>query len=64
MNNIYKELARQATDYCVDRKENKAWLWEEKFAELIVKECASIITAHTQSTWNGSLILEHFRVEL
>lgn len=45
MNNRYKELARQATDYCCDRAESQAWLWEEKFAELIIKECINNIEA-------------------
>ena len=39
MNNVYKELGAQATEYCQARGENTAWLWEEKFAELVVREC-------------------------
>lgn len=43
MNNKIRALATQATNYC--REEYKdyegytAWLWEEKFGELIIQEC-------------------------
>lgn len=38
--NKLRELANRATQYCIDMEVNSAWVWEEKFAELIVKECA------------------------
>ena len=38
--NKLRELANKATQYCIDSEVNSAWVWEEKFAELIVRECA------------------------
>lgn len=44
---LISKLYTQAVDFCVEQGPtpdgtNKAWVWEEKFAELIVKECAWI----------------------
>jgi hypothetical protein len=43
MNNKFKEIAREATEWCEKNAVGTpvAWEWEEKFAELIIKECIS-----------------------
>ena len=38
MNKNIRSIAINATKYCIDVAENKAWLWEDKFAELIIKD--------------------------
>ncbi len=40
----HRELARQATEWCVNNAEGAptAWEWEDKFAELILQECFMI----------------------
>ena len=45
MNNRYKELAAEATGWCERNAVGTpvAWEWEEKFAELIVRECVHMI---------------------
>ncbi len=42
MNERIRELGRQATIWCVDQPNQEDFdaMWEEKFAELIVRECA------------------------
>ena len=69
MNERIKELANQARQYAFGQIENPQdpteWskghdMFEEKFAELIVKECAAIV-------WNdkdSQRMLKHFGVEL
>jgi hypothetical protein len=44
MNKRVKELANEATVWCEQHAQGTpvAWEWEEKFAELIVQECASV----------------------
>lgn len=46
MNKRIKELAEQATNWCEKSAQGTpvAWEWENKFAELIVKECANEVT--------------------
>lgn len=44
MSEIYKKLAKQATTYCIHLGESLPWVWEEKFAELVVKECLKVAT--------------------
>lgn len=41
MNERIRELGRQATIWCVDQPNQEDFdaMWEEKFAELIVREC-------------------------
>jgi hypothetical protein len=66
MNERFKELAEQA------RKKplGNSWTYrlsgefEQKFAELIVKECAEIATIN-QFQWDsaGGYVLKHFGVE-
>ena len=42
MNNVHRELAHKATRWCVENATGtpKAWEWEDKFAECIIRECA------------------------
>jgi len=67
MNERIKELAEQATSY-IDPSANDGVCWhfdKEKFAELIVRECANQvdwILAEGNKT-QGDLIREHFGVE-
>ena len=44
MNDKIRELGRQATLWCVDQPNQDDFdaMWEEKFAELIVRECMSV----------------------
>jgi hypothetical protein len=63
---IILQLAAQATTY-IDPTANDGVCWDfdkEKFAELIIRECADIATMK-QHEWHsaGSYILEHFGVE-
>jgi hypothetical protein len=66
MNKLIQELAAQATIY-IDPTANDGVCWDfdkEKFAELIIRECADIATMK-QHEWHsaGSYILEHFGVK-
>ena len=66
MNDRFKELAEQARK----KPMGDSWCYtspkefEQKFAELIVKECADIATMNQyQSFTAGSYVLKHFGVE-
>jgi len=71
MNERIKELAEQATiiEYGVDNGSDRISFDKEKFAELIVKECAELtINYRTDDYYNGWLdyrdeIKKHFGVE-
>ena len=70
MNERIKELAEQARDYadeCFERFSNvEGWnvLYTEKFAELIVRECARVADiADDSGIWVGGTILTHFGVK-
>ena len=64
MNERIRQLAEQATTY-IDPSANDGVCWnfdKEKFAELIVRECAWVSdTAEPYQT--SDLILKHFGVE-
>jgi hypothetical protein len=77
MNDVIAELKRQADIWCDQNHPNHLFydvLWEEKFAELIVKECSnvclsmSLIGPH-KDLQDGTLkdaavkIKEHFGIE-
>ena len=68
MNNRIKQLAHQATEWCKENAQGTpvAWEWEEKFAELIVQECADV-ELYWLSEQNKKSIAEiiknHFGVE-
>ena len=68
MNERIKELALQAMTYVTHNpkanKLNSGDMFDEKFAELIVRECADVATMN-QFQWAsaGSYVLKHFGVE-
>lgn len=47
MNDVYMVLSKEAIASCVERfntdTSSTAWAWEEKFAELIIKEVFSVM---------------------
>lgn len=46
MSKLTRELAKQAADYCIENAgvfETMAWHWEDRYAELIVRECMRVI---------------------
>ena len=61
MNKRIKQLAEQATSY----NNSDGWLFDkEKFAELIVKECANYITEYyPHSRYEAFYMKKHFGVE-
>ena len=64
MNKRIKELLKESTEsrwYCGQEHDE---VDQEKFAELIVKECAEIATMN-QFQWDsaGGYVLKHFGVE-
>ncbi len=76
MNPRIRELIKQATEYdyttwdSYNQKELVYYKFnQEKFAELIVRECAKVLeiqgsnTGHEQYHYGASLIEEHFGVE-
>lgn len=42
MNERIRELAKNATDYCIEEGRSEAWLWEDKFGQLVAQECIAI----------------------
>ena len=74
MNERIKELAEQATTYIEPTATSgEGWIFnKEKFAELIVRECAQIAKEvdgdegddyQSGRTWAGIDVLKHFGVE-
>ena len=65
MNQRFGELKKQAHEYAVDQE----WYidsFEQKFAELIVRECADVVSNQYSADWgkwSNRMILEHFGVE-
>jgi hypothetical protein len=66
MNERIEQLAEQATniEYGADRGFDRVTFDKEKFAELIVRECADIATINSNQ-WHsaGTYVLKHFGVE-
>ena len=65
MNERIEELADQATEYCKTQpREIAGWMWEKKFAELIVKECAKVADDNFNKGFCpvGDYIKQHFGV--
>jgi hypothetical protein len=57
MNERIKELAEQATD----KEHGYSFFDREKFAELIVRECADIATINSHQQYSaGHYVLKHF----
>ena len=79
MNERIRLLAKQANDYAESKLDDGYaydeihFFYEQKFAELIVRECAMICDHQSRSGWNDDrkaqarldrdLIKEHFGVE-
>lgn len=67
MNTRIKELYKEATEWCEQHAQGTpvAWEWEEKFAELIIAECAKIVNNNDfdGSTLGNKLLFEHFGFE-
>ncbi len=65
MNERIKELAEQATiiEYGVDNGSDRISFDKEKFAELIVRECASLADALDGQSDYMLLFKQHFGVE-
>lgn len=67
MNKRVRELAEQARDY-TDKAIDCGWLngdeiFEGKFAELIVKECAKLVDDHDPTGIIEGIVLQHFGVQ-
>lgn len=49
MNTQFRTLATQASEYCREKYKDAPgpvpWVWEEKFAELVVEECLKTVYA-------------------
>jgi len=71
MNERIRELAKQATEYANEQNElhgvGYVITFKEKFAELIVKECAEVAdnADATREKWQsiGKFVREHFGVK-
>jgi hypothetical protein len=71
MNERIRLLAEQAKQYAEDEQNNPLKIYtldcfNEKFAELIVKECMLLVEGYTLLDWEDSadkVIKEHFGVE-
>ena len=69
MNELIRELALQAGFYVANDKiytplsREEITKYQEKFAELIVKECAILIDAEEIQSSYGSMLKEHFGVQ-
>jgi hypothetical protein len=67
MNNKFKELANKATDLCVAEGKPTPWLWEETYAQLIIRECL-IVLNRPNGVSNSDVnkihgdILNHFNI--
>lgn len=68
---MHKDMIRglyiAATNYCEQEGRNEAWLFENKFAELIVKECAAVARNASNDLTNmmpvDVMIAQHFGLE-
>ena len=65
MNERIRVLAEQAGIYKLDLSDETEYWIIEKFAELIVKDCARVadIADENKCEWIGGTILTHFGVE-
>lgn len=77
VNNRFKEIAAQAEEYATEKARdgfsNYNLVYDRKYAELIVQECAAICDRQGHSGWNDDrkaqarldrdLIKEHFGVK-
>ena len=66
MNERIQELKKQASAYASTKsKEAEEWRWiyEEKFAELIIRACAEVAEDYDGAHYVGTTIKQHFGVE-
>ena len=66
MNERIQELKKQASSYASTKsKEAEGWRWiyEEKFAELIVRECAEVAEDYDGAHYVGTAIKQQFGVK-
>ena len=66
MNERIQELKKQASSYASTKsKEAEEWRWiyEEKFAELIVRECAEVAEDYDGAHYVGTAIKQQFGVK-
>jgi hypothetical protein len=65
MNERIKELSLQASDSIPDdvSAEHAMYLFQKKFAELIVRECAQVASDYDGAHYVGTAIEKHFGVE-
>ena len=67
MNQILLEFRKQAIDYCLDRgsQTNLSQEVDEKFAELIIRECARLASDRYDKydCIHGQDILDHFGIK-
>lgn len=69
MNERIKEFRFEAAEYANEKKPLGLMKWNEirdaKFVELIVRECAGVVTNDMdhRGNWCGNKILKHFGIE-
>ena len=61
MNERIRELAEKS--YIYDKQNDSSFFNKEKFAELIVRDCISVVDYDDGATHVRELLLEHFGVK-
>ena len=62
---LLRKLYIQATDECIELGKNDTWLWEEKFAEAIIKECTKqILELQQADPYTGELYINEYNTGL
>lgn len=59
---VLRDLAQEATRFCINEAANKAWIWEDKFAELIIRRCAEVADENPYEDV-GNYILKYFGLQ-
>ncbi len=60
---IIRGLYIAAEEYCVHENRKEAWLFEKKFAELIVKECVAVsMKSSLRSNDMGAVIAQNISI--
>jgi hypothetical protein len=65
---LLTKLYNEAVEHCVSLGPNpdgtnRAWVWEEKFAELIIRECINVHIDDYGIDIIGDVLMEHFGVK-
>lgn len=55
-----RELAQRATQHCVVTGKNEPWIFEDQFAEAIVRECAKFIRDTFDCHFEADEMIEEF----